>query len=99
MKNIYSTTEAKAKFSEVLESVRKGETITVTYRGKAVAVIRPVSEEPAESAPKKKQTAEERLEEMRREGTLGPARGPRKPFKPVAHWQGAVEWLLSERDE
>ncbi len=94
MKNIYSTTEAKAKFSEVLESVRKGKTITVTYRGKPVAVIGPVSEEPA---PKEKQTAEERLDEMLRTGSLSPAYGPKQGFTPGKPIPGALERFLKER--
>ena len=35
-------TEAKAHFSELLDGVEKGETITITRRGVPVAVVEPV---------------------------------------------------------
>jgi len=37
-------TEARARFSELLDRVAGGETITITRRGVPVAVIRPVDE-------------------------------------------------------
>ncbi len=88
---VYSTYEAKARFSEVLRHVREGRTVTISYRGEPVAEVRAIE--------KASQTIEERLEELRRRGVLVPSSGPRREFKPVAHWPGAVEWLLAERDE
>ena len=52
MHQIYSLTEAKSKFSEIINRVffRK-EKFTITKKGKAVAVVAPFDEEPgAESA-------------------------------------------------
>jgi prevent-host-death family protein len=38
--------EAKTHFSKILERVKKGENITITQRGKPVAKISPIEEEP-----------------------------------------------------
>ena len=40
---------------------------------------------------------EERLEELRAEGILSGAAGPRKPMKPVAHIPGALKRFQDER--
>jgi prevent-host-death family protein len=89
MSKVYSTYEAKAKFSEILRQVRGGKTITISYHGEPVAEIRPIE---------KKQTLEERLEELERRGVITPATGPRKPFRPVAHVPGALQRFLDSRD-
>jgi prevent-host-death family protein len=45
MQRIYSLTEAKAKFSEIVNHVHfRNERITITKKGKVVAVISPISE-------------------------------------------------------
>jgi prevent-host-death family protein len=88
MSKIYSTYEAKAKFSEILRQVREGKTITISYHGEPVAEIRPIE---------KKQTLEERLLELEERGVLVPAPGTRKPIKPVAHVPGALQRFLEER--
>ena len=87
----YSTYEAKARFSEVLRHVREGKTITISYRGKPAAEIRPI-------APKK-QTLEERLQELERRGILVPAKDPNAPIRPIAHRPGALKRFLEERAE
>ena len=58
---VYSTYEAKARFSEILRRVRRGESVSVTYRGRTVAEIRPAAEE---------ETDEARLERLERTGVL-----------------------------
>ena len=88
---VYSTYEAKARFSEVLRHVREGRTVTISYRGEPVAEVRAIE--------KASQTIEERLEELTRRGIVTPANdGPRYPFKPVAHIPGALERFLAERE-
>ena len=87
---VYSTYEAKARFSEVLRHVREGRAVTISYRGAPVAELRPLDNEP--------ETIEDRLEELRRRGILQPAHGPKKPFKPVAHIPGALERFLADRE-
>ena len=89
MNLVYSTYEAKARFSEVLRHVREGRTVTISYRGEPVAEVRAIEKAP--------QTIGERLDELRRLGILHPAGGPRREFKPVARVPGAVERFLAER--
>ena len=87
---VYSTYEAKARFSEVLRHVREGRTVTISYRGVPVAEVRPFEQTSG--------TIEERLKELRRRGILQPAHGPKQPFKPVARLPGALERFLAERE-
>jgi prevent-host-death family protein len=47
MHQIYSLTEAKSKFSEIINRVLfRKEKFTITKKGKAVAVVAPFDEEP-----------------------------------------------------
>ena len=87
----YSIYEAKAHFSEIIRQVREGETVTVTYRGKPVAEIRPIAE-PA-------QTIESRLDEMERQGTLVRSTIPRQPLRRGTPQPGALERFLADRNE
>ena len=89
MSKVYSTYEAKAKFSEILRQVREGKTITISYHGEPVAEIRPIE---------RKRTIEERFEELRRRGVLVPARGDRKPLQGRYRVPGALQRFLEERD-
>ena len=86
---IYSTYEAKARFSEIIRSVREGKTITVSYRGEPVAEIRPL-QQPA--------TIEQRTQELERKGVLVGSREPRVPFEGGVYVPGALETFLRERD-
>ena len=63
-KATYSTYDAKARFSEILRKVRAGERVSITYRGKEVAEIRPVIEE---------ETVEERLRKLEERGIGRPS--------------------------
>ena len=87
---IYSTYEAKARFSEVLRLVRSGTPVTVSHRGEPVAEIRPIEQQP--------RTITERLEELERRGILVRSREPRKPLTAVARKAGALDRFLAERD-
>ena len=87
----YSTYEAKARFSELLRQVRDGKTVTISYRGEPAAEVRPILP--------RKQTLEERLDEMERRGTLVPAKNPNAPIRPIAHRPGALKRFLDERAE
>lgn len=88
MKNVYSTYEAKAKFSEVLRQVREGKTITITYHGEPVAEIRPIE---------KKRTLEERLDELERRGVLVREPGERRPLRGKYRVPGALQRFLEDR--
>ena len=91
-RSVYSTYEAKARFSEILRQVRRGESVFVTYRGTRVAEIRPVSEG---------ETDEARLERLERSGVLlSPPAGPsaEESLKPLAKRPGALERFLESRE-
>ncbi len=85
----YSTSEAKARFSEIIRHVRDGRTVTVSYRGEPVAEIRPIPERSA--------TIEQRLDDLERRGVLVGSREPRVPFEGGVYVPGALERFLEER--
>ena len=91
MSLIYSTYEAKARFSEVLRHVREGRTVTVSYRGEPVAEIRPTQ--------RGAETIEDRLDELERRGILVSSGQLKQPLTALAHRPGALKRFLDERDE
>lgn len=88
---VYSTFETKTKFSEVLKLVRSGKTVSVSYRGKPVAEIRPIAET--------KLSNDERLEELRKRGVYIPAKSTLSAFKSNVQRRGAVKRFLEDRNE
>lgn len=91
MSDIYSTYEAKARFSEILRRVREGRTVTVSYHGEPVAEIRPIRRVPGLPA---------RLDRLEDRGVL--RRPPREPDTPavpsrVKRRKGALDRFLAER--
>ena len=97
MKIHYSASEAREKFSEVLKSARRGDTVIVTYRGEPVSEIRPISNFGEDPRTIKAASMEEHLEELRRRGILGEAHKAKQPFKPGPYVPGALERFLKER--
>lgn len=99
---IYSTTEARARFAELLRLVQSGESVTITCRGEPVAELRPAhpaKPEPEVSGSPEPQSEEEGLENLRQRGILvrnGPTGGQFDP-KPVADRPGALQRFLAER--
>lgn len=91
MTDIYSTYEAKARFSAILEKVRRGRTVIVSYRGKPLAEIRPIDQRPMDIA--------EQLESMAAHGRLVRSRVPRGKPRPVSRKPGALKRFLAERGE
>ena len=91
MSLVYSTYDAKARFSEVLRHVRSGRTVTVSHRGEPVAEIRAIQPGP--------KTIDQRLDDLERRGVLVGSGRARKPFAPVANRPGALERFLDERNE
>ena len=92
MKRIYSTYEAKAKFSEIVRLVREeGERVTISYHGRPVAEIRPIEpEEPGDAIVV-------RLRGLEARGAV--VRGERKgQLRPLAHRPGALARFLAERN-
>lgn len=88
---VYSTYEAKARFSEVLRHVREGRTVTVSYRGEPVAEIRPTQRGP--------ETIEERLDELERRGIIVASGQPKRQLSALANRPGALQRFLDERNE
>ena len=86
----YSTYDAKAHFSELLRRVMAGESVIVTYRGRQVAEIRPITQpdEPFQA----------HLDRLQRDGCLVPAPSPDRELPTLANAPGAVARFLAERD-
>ena len=91
MSLVYSTYEAKARFSEVLRQVREGNIVTVSYRGEPVAEIRAIRREP--------RTLEAHLDELERRGVIVPSGQPKGPLRALARRRGALKRFLYDRNE
>ncbi|WP_419860545.1 type II toxin-antitoxin system Phd/YefM family antitoxin [Candidatus Palauibacter sp.] len=91
MRLLYSTYEAKARFSEVLRHVREGKTVTISYRGDPVAEIRPLRRESTD--------LEERLADLERRGILSPRPKDPKPIELGTPVPGALKRFLADRGE
>lgn len=92
MSLVYSTYEAKARFSEVIRQVREGKVVTVSYRGEPVAEIRAIQREP--------QTLEAHLDELERRGVIVPSGQPKKgSLRTLARRPGALKRFLDDRNE
>ena len=91
MRLLYSTYEAKARFSEVLRHVREGKTVTISYRGEPVAEIRPLRRESTD--------LEERLADLERRGILTPRPKDPKPIELGTPVPGALKRFLADRGE
>jgi antitoxin (DNA-binding transcriptional repressor) of toxin-antitoxin stability system len=90
MTKVYSTWEAKTKFSEIVRKVRGGETVYVAYRGERVAEVRPISRE--------EQPLEERLDNLERSGVVTRATESPSGMKPLVRKRGALARFLESRD-
>jgi prevent-host-death family protein len=90
MAQVYSTYEAKTKFSEVIRKVRAGQRVVIAYRGEEIAEIRPL-----EAATGTLEKAIRRLEDR---GVLAQSPRRRRPWRPVARKPGALKRFLESRD-
>ncbi len=91
MRPVYTTYEAKARFSELLRMVREGASVTVTYRGKPVAEVRPIKSESDSVA--------EHFDKLEQLGVLVRAENPNSPLTVGLPKPGALQRFLDERDE
>ena len=87
----YSTYEAKAKFSEILRQVRRGQTVRVSYRGNPVAEIRPIGGSET--------NLERQLERLTERGVLVRSRGPVEHLEMVRRRPGSLQRFLDERGD
>lgn len=90
MAQVYSTYEAKAKFSEVIRKVRAGQRVVIAYRGEEIAEIRPI-----EAATGSLEKTVRRLEDR---GLLARSRRRRRPWRPVGRKPGALKRFLESRE-
>ena len=91
MESVYSTYEAKTKFSELLRKVRQGGRVVITFHGEPVAEIRPI-EKACRNARGAHRTAH-------RGRCLEPGAQPRRgTWKAIAHRPGALQRFLDDRD-
>ncbi|MCP3982722.1 MAG: type II toxin-antitoxin system prevent-host-death family antitoxin [bacterium] len=89
MSKIYTTYEAKARFSEILRRVRDGQSVTISYHGTAVAEIRPVYATGDE---------DRALQEMEDEGILSRSTAPTGELSALAKKKGALKRFLDSRE-
>lgn len=90
MESVYSTYEAKAKFSELLRKVREGGRVVITFHGEPVAELRPIE--------KREETLDERIARLTEEGSLSPPPATKGVWKAVAYRPGALQRFLDDRD-
>lgn len=91
MNPVYSTYEAKARFSEVLRLVREGAAVTITYRGEPVAEIRPLAPEAT--------SVEEHFARLEKRGIVVPAADPHSPVESGPPNPGGLDRFLADRNE
>lgn len=89
MSDVYSTYEAKAKFSEVMRKVRRGQRVTVTYHGVPVAEIAPIARDAEGFAA--------RVARLEKSGDILPSTGDFANFTPVGRKPGALQRFLDDR--
>ena len=89
MGSVYSTREAKIRFSEVIRKVKAGNRIAITDRGEEIAVIAP---------PEKKPNPEEALRLMEAQGLTSQGPLVTGPFQPAVRKPGALKRFLESRE-
>ncbi len=90
MSIVYSTFEAKTKFSELLKLVQAGKTVAISDQGKPFAEIRPVAE--------RQLSNDARLEELCKRGAYIPPKSTLSAFKSCVQRPGAVMGFLEDRN-
>jgi prevent-host-death family protein len=91
MPKTYSTYEAKARLSELLNRVRKGDVVTITHRGEPVAEVSPITRSDSSIV--------KRIDELRRKGIVSIAAAETKgEIKTLAKKPGALRRFLDSRE-
>ena len=90
MGHVYSTYEAKAKFSEVLRKVRAGQPVVIAYRGEEIAEIRSIE--------RGDKTLAKSLARLEDQGILSVARKPAGQLRRLAQRPGALARFLRSRE-
>jgi prevent-host-death family protein len=92
MADIYSIYDAKARFSELIRTVRKGRTVLVSYRGEPVAEIRPIQDSGGNELAR-------RLHMLEGLGILVGGSERVDQLRPIERRPGALQRFLEERDD
>jgi prevent-host-death family protein len=87
---VYSTYEAKAKFSEIMRKVQSGQRVLISYRGKEVAEIRPLGPP--------KRSLEAAVQQWELQGVLAPPGVRKGKLGCVKKKPGALARFLESRD-
>jgi prevent-host-death family protein len=87
--HVYSTYEAKARFSEVIRKVRAGQRVVIAYRGEEIAEIRPLEN---------RGSLEKTIARLEEQGVLGRPAKPTGPLRPLARKAGALKRFLESRE-
>lgn len=88
MARAYPVHEAKAKLSELLRSVKRGRTVTISEHGREIARVVPI---------RATTDLPSRLERLEREGVMLPAAGAVTDVRPLLRKPGALRRFLSTR--
>ena len=91
MADIYSIYDAKARFSELIRTVREGRTVLVSYRGEPVAEIRPIQDTGDDLT--------RRLNMLEGLGILVRESERADELRLIARKPGALQRFLDERDD
>ncbi len=90
MAQVYSTYEAKTKFSEIIRKVRSGRRVVIAFRGEHVAEVRPIGPQ--------EQTVGARLRQLEEDGVVMKPRGNERALRPVVRKPGALARFLESRE-
>lgn len=90
MGDVYSTYEAKARFSEILRKVRAGRPVRISYRGEEIAEVRPIK--------RSRLSLKRSLTRLEDAGVIAPAPAKPRDLRPIARRAGALERFLDSRD-
>ena len=90
MPRVYSTYEAKSKFSEIIRKVRAGQRVVIAFRGEAVAEIRPIEHG--------RPSLEASLKRLEDEGVLGASSASPGELGPLVKRPGALARFLESRE-
>ena len=88
--DVFSTYDAKARFSELLRRVQQNRRVLITKHGKPIAEIIPYAQGD-ESLP-------ERLARLEIEGQIEPAEDGKIEFEQIVRRKGALKRFLDDRD-
>jgi prevent-host-death family protein len=90
MASVYSISEAKARFGEILRQVQAGGRVVITYRGRPVAEVRPLAEQETDLAG--------RLQRLQETGVVtGNGEAGWSP-RPLVRREGALSRFLAGRE-